>query len=371
MVTDLNRSCYEHVKLLVFMRACWADAVPVFTSVLKKEAFFEKIYEMVVACQQGVSQKSIGVMNSCIYVVTGPTAVGKTSLCLRVARELQAEVISCDSMQLYKGMDIGTAKATEEELAKVPHHCLDVFDVRESGNVQKYEENAKVAVSDIVNRGKRILVTGGSGFYLKSFLEPVCDEVQIPEMVRLEVEQMYTEGGVEVMVERLLELNSAGVGGLDLKNPRRVVRALERCLASGMSVLELKEKMQELPEPYPRMEKRVCVLTRSDENLKARISQRVEAMLSGGLIEEVAGLVESGLQNNPVASAAIGYREVLDYLDGEISSLEELAATLNRNTWQLVRKQKKWFRTQLPEARVVNLDTCPDPTLEDLFGTKA
>jgi len=345
-----------------------AVAVPVFTCGVKKEAFFEKKYKMVVACQSGVSQKSIGVMKSCIHIVTGPTAVGKTALCLEAARELQAEVISCDSMQLYRGMDIGTAKATEEELAVVPHHCLDVFDVREPGNVQKYVEHAQASVADILGRGKKVLVTGGSGFYLKSFLEPVCDEVKVPDGIRGEVEQMYAEGGLKTMVERLLELNPEGVGEMDLQNPRRVIRALERCLASGMSVLGLRQKMEDLPAPYPELEKRVCVLIRGDDVLKDRIAQRCAAMLAGGLVEEVEGLVVAGLRENPVASAAIGYRELLAYLDGEIASRGELEEILNRNTWQLVRKQKKWFRTQLPSARLVDLDQCPEPSVRELFG---
>lgn len=310
-------------------------------------------------------------MNSCIYVVTGPTAVGKTSLCLQVARELNAEVISCDSMQLYRGMDIGTAKATKEELAVVPHHCLDLFDVREPGNVQKYLKHARVAVADILDRGKRILVTGGSGFYLKSFLEPVCDAVQVPDEVREEVEQMHSKGGLEVVVKRLLELNPLGVGEMDLQNPRRVLRAMERCLVSGMSVLELKEKMKGLPQPYPELDKRGCILYRSDDLLKERIARRCAAMLSKGLIDEVEGLVQSGLQENPVASAAIGYREVLAYLEGKIASREELLDALNRNTWQLVRKQKKWFRTQLASARVVDLDACPEPGIRELFWEEA
>ena len=311
---------------------------------------------------------SIQYMELSLYLVTGPTAVGKTALCLEVAKALDAEIVSCDSMQVYRGMDIGTAKATAEELAAVRHHCLDLFGTSEPGDVGVYSKCARDAILGIHGRGKKVLVTGGSGFYLKSFLEPVCDDIEVPAGIRGEVEGMLGSQGLESLVGKLTELNPDGVGGLDLQNPRRVTRALERCLASGLTVLELKERMATLPKPYPGMAKKVCILTRGDAKLKARIAQRTKSMVKGGLIEEVELLVGKGLGENPVARAAIGYREVLAFLGGEIATTDELEDLLNRNTWQLVRKQRKWFRTQLPGAKVVDLDECPEPRLPDLFG---
>jgi tRNA dimethylallyltransferase len=264
-------------------------------------------------------------------------------------------------------MNIGTAKATVEELEMIPHHCLDVLNISEPGNIQRYQELAQNAVEDIISRGKMVLVSGGSGFYLKSFLEPVVDEVEIPEELREEVETLYSQKGLDAVVDELLQLNPEGVGKLDLQNPRRVLRALERCRSSGRSVPELQLQMKQLPIPFPDLLKKICLLTRSDDALKSRISKRTSEMLDNGLISEVETLLKNGLRENPLANSAIGYREVIAYLDGIIKTMEELMATISQNTWQLVRKQKKWFRTQLPNANVVNLDINPDPNLSDIF----
>ena len=306
-------------------------------------------------------------MNNQLIIITGPTAVGKTALCLKLAREMDAEIVSCDSMQMYRGMNIGTAKATVEELEMIPHHCLDVLNISEPGNIQRYQELAQNAVEDIISRGKKVLVSGGSGFYLKSFLEPVVDEVEIPEELREEVETLYSQKGLGAVVDELLQLNPEGVGKLDLQNPRRVLRALERCRSSGRSVPELQLQMKQLPMPFPDLLKKICILTRSDDALKSRISKRTSEMLDNGLISEVETLLKNGLRENPLANSAIGYREVIAYLDGIIKTMEELMATISQNTWQLVRKQKKWFRTQLPNANVVDLDINPDPNLSDIF----
>jgi tRNA dimethylallyltransferase len=319
-------------------------------------------------CQQLGELVSIGCMEPTIYIVTGPTAVGKTALCLEVAKELGAEIVSCDSMQVYMGMDIGTAKASVSELAAVPHHCLDLFPIQNQGDIRKYIKCAQEAISGILSKGKQVLVTGGSGFYLKSFLEPVCDGVEVPTEIRAEVEGVLEGGGTEAAVSRLLELNPEGVGGLDLQNPRRVARALERCLASGLPVLELKRRMDALPPPYPGMAKKVCVLSRGDGGLKSRIASRTAAMIDGGLVQEVERLAGEGLRENPVARSSIGYREVLAYLDGEIEGIDGLANAINGNTWQLVRKQRKWFRIQLTGANTVNLDECPQPGARQLFS---
>ena len=306
-------------------------------------------------------------MDNCLYIITGPTAVGKTALCLKVAQEMNAEVISCDSMQMYRGMDIGTAKATSGELEQVPHHCLDILDVSEAGNVQRYQELAQQAVEDILGRGKKVLVTGGSGFYLKSFIEPVVDNIQVSPDVRTQVDSLFVDNGLEAVVEKLLELNPSGVGEMDLQNPRRVTRALERCLSSGLTVIELTDKMEQLPKPFPGLQKKVCVLTRPDDQLKSRILERTSLMLESGLVDEVDGLLHLGLGENPVANAAIGYREAIAFIRGEISTKEELGETISQNTWKLVRKQKKWFRTQLPNANTVDLNQSEDPDLGDLF----
>jgi len=211
-------------------------------------------------------------------------------------------------------------------------------------------------------------VTGGSGFYLKSFFVPVCDNVVVPVEVREEIDNMLEEDGLDVLVGRLLELNPGGVGNLDLQNPRRVARALERCLVSGKTVKRLRQEMESLPEPFAGMGKKVCVLDRDDGNLKERIRARTQMMLETGLMEETRTLLDCGLANNPVANTAIGYREMIAFLGGELASCEEVEEAINRNTWQLVRRQRKWFRSQFPGTLTVNLDLNPQPAVNDLFG---
>lgn len=301
-----------------------------------------------------------------LYLLTGPTASGKTALCLRLAIELDAEIISCDSMQVYVGMDIGTAKPSPDELNAVVHHGIGVFPVNRGASVHDFSSLAAATVEDIHDRGKSVLVTGGSGFYLKSFLEPVCDDVVISKETRSMVAGLFKKAGLDGVVARLLELNPGGVGELDLQNPRRVMRALERCLQSGYTVLQLRANLASLPEPYAGMEKRLCILQREDDSLRTRIQQRTRAMLNAGLVAEVRELIPLGLLENKSASASIGYRETISFIDGTLES--ELEEAINLHTWQLVRKQRKWFRKQLSNAHSVNLDFMPEPSLAEVFG---
>ena len=303
-----------------------------------------------------------------MYLLTGPTAVGKTELCLRLAEELEAEILSCDSMQVYEGMDIGTAKPTTAELASVRHHCIGIFPFNHTINIHTYTEVAAEAVDKITRRGKAVLVTGGSGFYLNSFIQPVCDEVKVSHEIRAEVNQLQDSGGLHALVENLRSLNPNGLGDLDIQNPRRVVRALERCKASGKTVLELRAEMEAMPEPFPDFNKRICVLNRGDNALRERIQLRTSSMLANGLVDEVRGLLSRGLLENPTAAASIGYREVIAYIQNKPQPEKHLEESINRSTWQLVRKQKKWFRSQMPCARRVDLDLYPVPSVEDLFG---
>jgi tRNA dimethylallyltransferase len=286
-----------------------------------------------------------------LHILTGPTAVGKTALALAWAEENGAEIVSCDASLFYRGMDIGTAKPTAAERARVPHHLIDICDVRERMDVTKYVERAREACADIVARGRRVLVTGGSGFYLKAFFGPVADTIAIPEAVRAEVAELERAGGGEALVARLREVSGAGLGAVDLANPRRVARALERCLATGRTAEALAAEFQARPGPFADWAARAVVLRREDGELRARVEARVAAMLRDGLVEEVWRLRAEGIEENPSAAAAIGYRETLAMLRGELEEAR-LAETITLNTWKLVRKQKTWFRTQLPPGAV-------------------
>lgn len=296
----------------------------------------------------GERKRFAGGMKRVLHVLTGCTAVGKTEWALRWAERHGAEIVSCDSLLFYRGMDIGTAKPTATERAHVPHHLIDVCGVTERMDITRYVVLARRAVEEITGRGRAVLVTGGSGFYLKAFFAPVADEVAVAPELRAEVSAL----SMAAMLERLQALNPAGLGTLDVANPRRVSRALERSLASGRTLAELAEEFAKRPSAFADWEVKLTQIERTPAELAQRIDLRVAAMLHAGLEEEVRALVAAGLKTNPSAALAIGYREVIDALEGRLPR-EKLAEEIARNTRGLVKKQRTWFRTQLPEHRVV------------------
>ncbi|MDG1701608.1 MAG: tRNA (adenosine(37)-N6)-dimethylallyltransferase MiaA [Opitutae bacterium] len=287
-------------------------------------------------------------MSVTLHIITGATAVGKTNYALDYAEALDAEIISCDASLFYRGMDIGTAKPTQEELARIPHHCVDLNPVNESFDISRFDRLAQNTVVDILNRGKSVVITGGSGFYLKSFFEPVVDTIEVSDAIRAESESIFANYGLRGLLDRLNAVSPEGLGNLDTLNPRRVQRALERCLASKKSLPVLQKEFAERPKPYASLKKHFILLERDAEELKNRVIMRAESMLESGLIEEVKALLKNGIEENPNAANAIGYRESIAFLKGEIKE-EELLPLIIKNTNGLVKKQKTWFRTQLPD----------------------
>jgi tRNA dimethylallyltransferase len=287
-----------------------------------------------------------------IHVLTGCTAVGKTELALRWAEARGAEIVSCDSLLFYRGADIGTAKPTPAERQRVPHHLIDGCELTERMDVTRYVAQARAAIDAILGRGRDVLVTGGSGFYLKAFFAPVADEVEVPAALRADVISRLEQRGLEALVAELARLNPGGLGGLDVQNPRRVTRALERCLASGRTLADLQAEFAAQPAPFADCTVRLCELVRPPAELDERIAQRVDAMLAAGLVPEVRGLLARGLRDNPSVAGAIGYRETIDFLEGRLAE-PELAPAIVRNTRGLVKKQRTWFKTQLPPHRTV------------------
>jgi tRNA dimethylallyltransferase len=288
-----------------------------------------------------------------LHVLTGCTAVGKTELALRWAEANNAEIVSCDSLLFYRGMDLGTAKPTPAELARVPHHLIDVCAVTEQMDVTHYVARARRAVAEITGRGRQVLVTGGSGFYLRAFFAPVADEVDVPAALRSELRQRLAAEGLPSLVAELSALNPAGLGALDARNPRRVLRALERCRASGRTLAQLQAAFAAQPAPFADHAVKLCELVRAPDDLDRRIAQRVAAMLQAGLVGEVRQLLAAGLKQNPSAAGAIGYRETIEVIEGRC--LEDgLAALIAQHTRALVKKQRTWFRTQLPAHPMVD-----------------
>lgn len=288
-----------------------------------------------------------------LHLLTGPTAVGKTEWALAWAERFGAEIVSCDSLLFYRGLDLGTAKPTRAELARVPHHLIDTVEVTERYDVERYVREARAAIGGILARGRRVLVAGGSGFYLKSFVAAVTDTVAVPAELRRAIEERFDREGLAPLLAELRSLNPEGLGDLDVQNPRRVLRGLERCRASGRTLRALRDEFERLPSPFSEYQVRLVRLERDPAELSRRVASRVDAMLATGLVDEVRGMLAHGLAQNPSAVSAIGYRETIDHLEGRLP-WSELAAAITRNTQALVKKQRTWFRTQLPEHAVID-----------------
>ena len=293
---------------------------------------------------------------STLFFLIGPTASGKSALALDWARRTGAELLYCDAFCVYRGMDIGTAKPDRGERESVPHHGIDLAEVAEPFSVADYAAEARRVVADAEKRGVPLMVTGGSGFYLKSFFEPVLDETFVPEEIVARVEALQASGGAAALLDELAKVAGGPIEGLDIQNPRRVRKALERCLATGRPLAELQAGYRAMPRPFPNVEKRIALIVRERGELDTRIERRARAMIAAGLVDEVRALLAKGLRANRSAASAIGYREVIAWLDaGENGGTDALAQEIAANTRKLVKKQLSFFRNQLPPAGLVCL----------------
>ena len=278
-----------------------------------------------------------------LYFLAGVTASGKSAIALEWAEKNEAEILSCDSVALYRGMDIGSAKPNPEERARVKHHGLDLANVDQRYDVSQYNKYAETIIEEVYKRKGKVLVVGGSGFYLRSFFSAVVDEVIVSNEIKNAVEELYRMEGLDGLIKKLNNLNPSGLGKLDTFNPVRVIKALERCMATGSTLQDLKIEFDKKPRPYSSFKKHTCLLDRADHEIETLIEVRTKSMLESGLIEEVETLLDQGLLRNYPASSSVGYREVLSYLRGELSR-DELCSAIELSTRQLVSKQRKWFR---------------------------
>ena len=278
-----------------------------------------------------------------IVVLVGPTAVGKTALSLELAERLNAEIISADSRLFYRGMDLGTAKPTPQEQARVPHHLIDRIDPDQAWSLADFQYQARQAVAGIHSRGRLPLFVGGTGQYVRALTEGW----QIPRLeavpaLRLALENWATEIGAEGLHTRLAVLDPIAAAKIDYRNLRRTIRALEVTLATGRPFSAQRRRG---PSPYDVL---VVGLARPRPELYARIDARIEAMFQAGLVTEVQRLLESGYSPDLPAFSAIGYREVIAYLSGELN-LEEAVALIKRSTRIFVRRQANWFKPDDPQ----------------------
>ena len=277
-----------------------------------------------------------------IIAVTGPTASGKTALAIELAKRLDGEIISCDSMQIYRGMDIGTAKPTKDELAAVPHHLIDILPADAPYSCSDYVKDAERAVEDIVSRGKLPIFCGGTGLYLDRFLKGGNDDgAACDDALRAELWRFYEEKGADVLHERLTELDPVSAEAIHKNNVKRVIRAIEICLVTGEKKSDIDKKNDEVVDRY---DHRVITLAFSDrELLYRRIEKRVDQMMAEGLLEETRRLMAEGVFERSVTAAqAIGYKELFPYLRGE-ASLEACVEELKAATRRYAKRQVSWF----------------------------
>ncbi len=272
-----------------------------------------------------------------IFLV-GPTAVGKSAVALELARAVNAELVSADSMQVYRGMDIGTAKPTAEERALAPHHLIDVCEVNEVFDAKQFVEMASRAIADIHARGREALVVGGTGLYVRALRQGLFEGPPRNVQLRGRLEKM---SAVELF-EELERLDPATAKRIDRHNPRRLVRALEVFHETGKSISELqKEWGRESEDAVPMG----FMLNRDRKDLHTRIERRIDLQIASGWVAEVRRLLENGLEKNPTAMQAAGYRELAAHVRGELS-LAEAAALIKTRTRQLAKRQLTWFRRE-------------------------
>lgn len=275
-----------------------------------------------------------------LVVITGPTATGKTGVAIELALMIGGEVVSADSMMVYRGMDIGTAKPTAAEMRGVPHHLIDVVDPDEDFSVAKYQEKAERAIADISRRGLWPLLVGGTGLYVRAVTDGYSFSAKGDPALRARLLEEVRHSGSQVLHERLAAVDPSTAERLHVNDVRRIIRALEVYHLTGRPISDFHERDAAHKPKY-----RLCMfaLTMDREVLYRRIEERVDRMIAQGLVDEVAGLLKKGFTPDLVSMKGLGYKEIAAYIRGE-TSLEEAVRILKRNTRRFAKRQLTWFR---------------------------
>ena len=290
---------------------------------------------------------------SSLVVIVGPTAAGKTAMSIELAEAAGGEIVSADSRQIYRGMDIGTAKVTAAERARVPHRLLDVVTPDQVLSLAQYQALAYVAIADIHARGRLPFLVGGTGQYIQAVIEGWSIPAVAPHPeLRAELEAKASAEGAEALHGWLAALDSAAAARIDYRNVRRVIRALEVCLVTGHPITELQRKN---PPPYDIL---LIGVTRPKPELYARIDARVDQMMAAGLLDEVRRLDAAGYAWELPAMTGLGYRQIGEYLRAEVS-LDEAIARIKQGTRRFVQQQYNWFRLTDPVIRWVDPGVTP------------
>lgn len=283
-------------------------------------------------------------MKKPLIVIGGPTACGKTGFSIKLAKEIGGEIISADSMQVYRYMDIGTAKVTPEEADGVPHYLIDEFDPDEEYNVMLFQQKAKTYMEEIWAKGKIPILVGGTGFYINALLyDNDFTETDNDTSYREECYKLAREQGPEVLYERLKEIDPEYAENIHANNVKRVTRALEYHYLTGQKFSEHNAEQKEKETPY---DAAVIILNMDREKLYERIELRIDIMMEQGLLEEVKSLLEKGYTPDLVSMQGIGYKEFIPYFNGECT-LEEAVTQLKTNTRRFAKRQLTWFRRQI------------------------
>lgn len=276
-----------------------------------------------------------------IICIAGPTASGKTALAVKLAQAINGEVISCDSMQVYRRMDIGTAKPTEEEMEGIPHHMLSVAEPWEDFSVSRYCQMATPILEDILSRGKAAIIAGGTGLYMDALIRGNTFAPYPATGRRQELEALAEAKGIEAVIEKLRQVDPDSAQRLHPSDQKRIIRAMEVYLETGITITEHNRLTQLQPPKFT-----ATWFALRDENraqLYSRIDSRVDKMLDAGLMEEIHALLAEGIPRKSTALQAIGYKEFIAHLDGEIS-LEEAASQVKQASRHYAKRQLTWFR---------------------------
>ncbi|MBE5796359.1 MAG: tRNA (adenosine(37)-N6)-dimethylallyltransferase MiaA [Clostridiales bacterium] len=297
------------------------------------------------------------------WVLTGPTASGKTSLSIRLAKAHDCEIVCMDSMQIYRRMDIGTAKPMPEEMEGIPHHMIDVADPDESFSVARYQEMAEECIAGIHARGKRVLLVGGTGLYLRALRQPMAmGDAAADEAIRAELEAIALEPEGKQRLHDMLEAaDPVTAARLHVNDSRRVIRALEVYRLTGVPFSQ-----QPQIQTDSRFDYRVATLTMDRSILYQRIEKRIDIMFGQGLADEVRGLLDSGVPADAQAMKAIGYKELVPYVRGE-ASFEETDYLLKLNTRHYAKRQLTWMRREEDVLWVDSLSPDAYETLENWY----
>ena len=276
-----------------------------------------------------------------LICIAGPTASGKTALSIALAKELNGEIVSCDSMQVYKRMDIGTAKPTLEEMDGIPHHMLSVAEPWEDFSVGKYVAMATPILDDILTRGKTAIIAGGTGLYMDALIRGNAFAPVPSTGRRDELEQLAQTHGIEAVIAQLRKVDPESAERLHPSDQKRIIRAMEVYLETGQTITEHNRATQQLPPRYTPLW--FALEDASRATLYARIDRRVESMLEQGLLPEIQSLLDEGVPENTTAMQAIGYKEFVDVLMGR-SSMQTATELVQQSSRKYAKRQLTWFR---------------------------